>query len=49
MRLMDWPNLKKTERERWHRQLYRLAYPAEESEAVTTEELANKLAALING
>lgn len=41
----DWPNLKKSQREKLHRQLHRAAYPSTYSKPVTPQELAKILGA----
>lgn len=44
MRLADWPNMKPTARERWHREVHRMAYPRSHSnKAITPEELAKRI------
>lgn len=51
MRLMDYPNMKDSDRREWHREIHRLAYPRtwRESETVSTGKVADQLRALLNG
>lgn len=51
MRLMDYPNMKPSARSEWHRDMHRLAYPRtwEASETLSTEQVADRLRAVING
>jgi hypothetical protein len=45
LKAADWPNMKKQDREKLHRTLFRQAYPAEmeKKQAITFEQLAQML------
>jgi len=43
MRLADWPNMKGPARQKWHRDVHRMAYPSSHSKAITPEELAKRI------
>lgn len=42
LRISDWPNMKSSERRKWHRELYKMAYPAtmNEKAELKTADLA---------
>jgi len=50
LRLMDWPNMKKQDRQSWHRQLHKVAYPETHSgKELSTKDLAARIQAAVNG
>lgn len=50
MRIADYPNMEREDKRVYHREIYRMAYPREESrEVVTTKELAQRLKVAMNG
>ena len=40
MRIQDWPHMKQEKRSEYHRQLFRLAYPATEEQTISFDQLA---------
>lgn len=45
LRQLDWPNMNKNQREKFHKQLYKMAYPAsfKEAKQVSNDHLAKIL------
>lgn len=40
LNVQDWPNMKPDKRQKWHRAIHKLAYPATHKKQVTTADLA---------
>jgi hypothetical protein len=50
LRIATFSNAKQGQRDRWHRELHKMAYPVVHSGApITTEELSKRIADAING
>ena len=51
MSMMDWPNLKRPDRSKRHRELHRIAFPKswQESKPVSGEDMARIIKGLIGG
>ena len=51
LRIADYPDMKPESRKKTHREFHRMAYPRthDSSEVMTTEQLARKISAAING
>ena len=41
LRVADWPNMKSSDRSKWHRELHKMAYPVVHSKEITTQDLAS--------
>jgi hypothetical protein len=51
LKICDFPHMKKSDRQKWHRQLHKQAYPATWSprNAMTNEDLARAIGIVKNG